>query len=276
LREFQQVSERLRELENEVNSQLDAHTQVDPQTQPETYTASQTQLENQLAALTDLRNQLQDQLQTVNQTQTQIQNQLQIQPQTSLQNQLQTATQLQTQLRRQLQTATQLQMEVQTQLQTGLQQPVPPTPLRPGPDLQEPPPPPPPPPQPPRGFGMSPDDLERDEAGLLQVREVGVQRGIFDTSVDLVTGETRTARDIEAVPDRPTKESFTVLSYNGENPTPQRVAWGALDLIIYPDGQQKWVKAGSPPPGRETLGPAGPTPRRQRPYRGAGMRGRKL
>ena len=127
-------------------------------------------------------------------------------------------------------------------------------PLTPGvpiiPDVPEFPPPPPPPPPPPVTPGLrrpdEPDDPERVAKGV-KVRIVGIQRGaVGDTRVDLVTGAVETVQDIVAVPPRPTKQSFTVLAFNGETPSPQRIRWGAKDNIIFPDGHQEFINAGAP------------------------------
>lgn len=99
------------------------------------------------------------------------------------------------------------------------------------------------------GPAPSPDSLARDTEGRLNVRVVGIQRGaVGDTSIDMVTGETRTVKDIDAVPARPTKQSFTILRFNSQAPTPQRLPWGAKDMILWPDGTKKFIKAGAPLP----------------------------
>ena len=63
-----------------------------------------------------------------------------------------------------------------------------------------------------------------------------------------MTGQTKTLKDIKAVPPVPTKESFTRLMFDVNRPTVWRIPWGALDMIIGPNRVRRFVKRGAPIP----------------------------
>ena len=96
-------------------------------------------------------------------------------------------------------------------------------------------------------FASTQEALQRREeaeaAVKLNLREVGVNRGIFDTAIDLVSGAVRTVRDFIEVPEVPTRQSFTPLSFDAPEPRKRVIPWGALNMIIDPSGDIEWEKA---------------------------------
>jgi hypothetical protein len=85
-------------------------------------------------------------------------------------------------------------------------------------------------------------------APTVQIKVAGINRGFLDTAVDFQTGEVQTFKDSPVIPDGPTKDSFTPLSYSDRAGRMQRIPWGALDLIIGPGGTFKYVKQGEAMP----------------------------
>jgi hypothetical protein len=131
-----------------------------------------------------------------------------------------------------------------------------PGPVPPFPVIQVPPPPTPPPPGIVRPGGGDEEQEDRDVSGT-RLRKAGINRGFLDTTVDFTTGEVETVPDLPNVPEIPTRQSFTPLSYDpNASPSLQRIPWGANDLILGPRGSFKWVKANSPLPKQSELLPA--------------------
>ena len=114
---------------------------------------------------------------------------------------------------------------------------------------------PPKPPRPGRGDDYD-EELERNRAAGLNLRIAGINRGFLDTTVDFASGEVNTVPDLVGVPEIPTRQSFTPISYSEAKPTLQRIPWGANDLILGPFGSFKWVKANAPLPATTELLPA--------------------
>ena len=104
----------------------------------------------------------------------------------------------------------------------------------------------PPPDTPPRRPEFDGEPLEPDDADAgLQLREIGFNRGILDTKVDLTTGEAQSVQDIASVPQTGLKRSIQPLSYGTETPQVTRVKMGFHDAVFDQRGELVgWVDAG--------------------------------